>query len=196
MIELETGIPIAHIFHLAAHLVFWGHARVADRLAATNYYALSPDVGSLLNRDVNWRFAQAFPAFSLAEELHRYSCLRTLEEHLHALESQQQKRDFVNVVVWLLQEGVIVQMYEYVYLTTPNDDPPVRCVIDIVQQELLEDLTPTERAHLACITPSRERDLLFRCVIVRSLQRFTFNLFLVIVARLLWQRRFESLCDH
>jgi len=43
--ELQTdlGIPIAQLYRLAAHLVYWGQGKIMDALTKSNVYILNPN---------------------------------------------------------------------------------------------------------------------------------------------------------
>jgi hypothetical protein len=41
-LALALGYPLSQVYRLAAHLVYWGKARIIDAISSRNVYAISP----------------------------------------------------------------------------------------------------------------------------------------------------------
>jgi hypothetical protein len=120
-LQNETGIPLAQLYKLAAHLVYWNKARIIDTLTKTNVYVLNPDP-KCANFYFDWlttTFQKAFPAFRLAEVLAGFAANKTLGQLVHPLASSLQ-REFVEVVVWLLRQDLLIQIHTFVFLLIPD----------------------------------------------------------------------------
>jgi hypothetical protein len=116
MIHIDTGIPIAHIYMMAANLEHWGKARIIEKFSTNNIYVLNSACESLQSRELKDRFHKRFPSLSLAEELHRFSSLRSVGEHIADLTSPQAQREFIDLLIWLLREDIVEQLFQYPYL--------------------------------------------------------------------------------
>ncbi len=121
MIQLETEIPLSQLYLLAAHLAFWNYGRIINQLTKTNVYLMNPQYRSLKSTDPIIRylsrdFSNTFAGFRFEDVLERFSDPKTLKDHLDALVPTLQ-RDFVDVVSWLLQRLIIVQLHTYIYCT-------------------------------------------------------------------------------
>jgi len=114
--HMETGIPIAHIYMMAANLLHWGMARIIEKLVTNNIYVLNPSIESLPTRNLSERLNKRFPSHTLSKEIDRFSQLRTLGEHLPDASNPQAQREFIELVSWLLREDIIVQVFQYPYL--------------------------------------------------------------------------------
>ena len=117
----ETGIALATLFQLAAHLAYWGVGRVVHTLSWSNVYLTSP--AAALSDEAARDFAAAFPRWKLPDTLAAFSQPATLGEQANLLNATM-RRDLVNVVVWLLKHGLLVHCHRYVLLLVPPAPPP------------------------------------------------------------------------
>ncbi len=102
------------MYVMAAHLVFWGKAKIINIMTKNNVYTLASH-----NDEVNenmhtlWKeFSCIFPDFNLVEVLANFSVPKPLSFHVQTLQHAHH-RDFVLVVGWLLQKELLVQLHTY-----------------------------------------------------------------------------------
>jgi Nitrogen Permease regulator of amino acid transport activity 3 len=131
-IEAETSIPLAHIYRMAAHLVYWQCAVVIDQL--TMHKVLVTGTQRLPDRGAERAFAMRFDSTwgDLGATLQRFSAAQPLSKHYESLQSAV-KREFVPVVVWLLRHKLLVQLDTYVFLLIDRElsaDPADVALLD------------------------------------------------------------------
>eukprot|EP01132_Coremiostelium_polycephalum_P009228 gene9228-11306_t len=125
-LQLDTDLPLAYIYRLASHLVYWKKAKIINMMTKNNYYVLTPDATSYRSGaptidylELNKKFSSLFPEFKLSDILHRFSSSRPLSEHISKFSSQYHSQ-FLSIVGWLLQHDLIVQLFTYVHLMVPT----------------------------------------------------------------------------
>jgi len=99
-------------------LKYWEKAKIINTLTKTNIYVLSNEPSSNYDQ-LDQDFTGSFPNFRFDEILERFSKPRTLGEHVDLLIPSLQ-RDLVDVVIWLLQRDLLVQLHTYVFLIIPH----------------------------------------------------------------------------
>lgn len=69
---LNIDIPLSQMYRMAAHLVFWGRAKIINIMTKNNMYILSPhNSATSSNLPGLWReFSKTFPYFNLVEVMH------------------------------------------------------------------------------------------------------------------------------
>ncbi|KAG5186034.1 nitrogen permease regulator of amino acid transport activity 3-domain-containing protein [Tribonema minus] len=115
----DLEIPLAQVYQLSSHLVYWGRGRVIDTIAMTNIYQVTAgsDIGHHSRSSAAFRLK--FPRQSLAQTLAQFSSGQSLQEVLQSTE-QAQRLQLLQMVVWLLQHGFLVQLREYLALAVPQ----------------------------------------------------------------------------
>mmetsp|Transcript_16539 Transcript_16539/g.18384 ORF Transcript_16539/g.18384 Transcript_16539/m.18384 type:complete len:267 (+) Transcript_16539:903-1703(+) len=121
----ETEHPLSVIYRVAAHLVYWGKAKIVDVLTMSNVFILNPNPQGEEKGQyfpfLAQKFATVFPAFRLSEILHRFSYPVPLSQHVQHLAAPLQRR-FVEVLVWLMKRGLVMQVYTFIHLNIPAPD--------------------------------------------------------------------------
>ncbi|XP_025130997.1 GATOR complex protein NPRL3 isoform X2 [Bubalus bubalis] len=104
----DADLALLQVFQLAAHLVYWGKAIIIYPLCENNVYMLSPNA-----------------SVCLAGSRQGHRCLtegRPLElrdPHPHP------QTQLIQMVVWMLQRRLLVQLHTYVCLmASPSEDEP------------------------------------------------------------------------
>ncbi|CAK5116303.1 unnamed protein product [Aphanomyces euteiches] len=120
---LETGIPLKQLFRLAAHLVYWGVARVIDAVTMHNIYHVQPTANIHSQSALALEFRRRFTSFELAEVLATFTGKNRLSVYMNTL-TQHRKLEYIHMLIWLLQHEFIAQLHRYVYLVIPQDAPP------------------------------------------------------------------------
>ncbi|PRP77984.1 UPF0171 family protein [Planoprotostelium fungivorum] len=119
-LQIELDIPFAYLYRLAAHLVYWGRAKIIDTLTKNNIYTLNHNHNPLSYRLLSEEFSRTFsPGFRFEDMMERFSTSKTLGEHTDYIVTQSVHREFVDTVVWMLQKDLILQLHTFVYLRVP-----------------------------------------------------------------------------
>lgn len=121
-LQVETDISLSQLYKFSTHLIYWNSAKVINTLTKTNVYLLNsgfwdhqPNAYRALNKDFS------FPNFRFKEILEIFSKEQTLGEHISNLTSLTLQRDFVEVVIWMLQRNLLKQQHSYIYLLLQSD---------------------------------------------------------------------------
>ncbi|EGG22631.1 UPF0171 family protein [Cavenderia fasciculata] len=113
-LQMETDLPLAQIYRLASHLVYWRKAKIINMMTKNNVYVLNPRNSNDLV-DLGNKFSTLFPEFKFQDILFRFSTARPLAEHISKIH-QNYYVVFLQIVGWLLQHDLIVQLHTYVHL--------------------------------------------------------------------------------
>ncbi|XP_077475838.1 GATOR1 complex protein NPRL3 isoform X1 [Stigmatopora argus] len=122
----DTDLALLQIFQIAAHLVYWGKAIIIYPLCENNVYMLSPHANLYLFSPQAEQFAQQFPGHDLPSMLAKFSLPVSLAEFRNPLEAPAQEAQLIQMVVWMLQRRLLMQLHTYVCLMVPpaeEDDP-------------------------------------------------------------------------
>ncbi|XP_061604368.1 GATOR complex protein NPRL3 isoform X2 [Phyllopteryx taeniolatus] len=122
----DTDLALLQIFQIAAHLVYWGKAIIIFPLCENNVYMLSPHGNIYLYSPHAEQFAQQFPGHDLPSMLAKFSLPVSLAEFRHPLEAPAQEAQLIQMVVWMLQRRLLIQLHTYICLMVPPaEDEPV-----------------------------------------------------------------------
>ncbi|XP_025092889.1 GATOR complex protein NPRL3-like [Pomacea canaliculata] len=119
-LALDCDLSLSQVFALACHLVYWGKARVIYPLCESNVYILSPMANTLVNSTLVEDFVEHFPGRSLHLELSEFSLPCLLREKRDMLEHPQLQAQRVQIVVWMLQQGLLMQLHTYIFFVRPD----------------------------------------------------------------------------
>ncbi|XP_061761042.1 GATOR complex protein NPRL3 isoform X1 [Nerophis ophidion] len=124
----DTDLALLQIFQIAAHLVYWGKAIIIYPLCENNVYMLSPHANIHLCSPQAEHFAQKFPGHDLPSMLAKFSLPVSLAEFRNPLEAPAQEAQLIQMVVWMLQRRLLIQLHTYVCLMVPpvKDEPASR----------------------------------------------------------------------
>uniref|UniRef100_H2TV92 GATOR complex protein NPRL3 n=1 Tax=Takifugu rubripes TaxID=31033 RepID=H2TV92_TAKRU len=115
----DADLALLQIFQIAAHLVYWGKAIIIYPLLFLLFAC----------------FAQQFPGHDLPSMLAKFSLPVSLAEFRNPLEAPAQEAQLIQMVVWMLQRRLLIQLHTYVCLMVPpsedepstrDEDPPLR----------------------------------------------------------------------
>ncbi|KAL9957123.1 hypothetical protein ACROYT_G038725 [Oculina patagonica] len=122
----DTDIPLSQVFAIAAHLVYWGMATIIYPLCESNVYVVAPDSSTSISSPLVEEFTSRFPRMSLHNVLSEFSLPTPLSEHNNPLGLPQQQAEQVQMVVWMLQRRLLIQLHTYVFLvpTVQTDQWP------------------------------------------------------------------------
>lgn len=112
-LAVDTDLSLMQVFQLTGHLLYWGKATVIYPLCESNLYVLSPHLPTPLPLRLSNQFSERFNGDSLLETLSNFSlpCQLAVAPPL-ALHQPRQ----IEVIVWLLQHHLVIQLHTYVSL--------------------------------------------------------------------------------
>ncbi|KAG5832170.1 hypothetical protein ANANG_G00288250 [Anguilla anguilla] len=124
----DADLALLQVFQIAAHLVYWGKAIIVYPLCENNVYMLSPHANICLYSPLAEQFAQQFPGHDLPSMLAKFSLPVSLSEFRNPLEAPVQEAQLIQMVVWMLQRRLLIQLHTYVCLLVPpsEDEPGAR----------------------------------------------------------------------
>ncbi|XP_023205107.1 GATOR complex protein NPRL3 isoform X4 [Xiphophorus maculatus] len=121
----DADLALLQIFQIAAHLVYWGKAIIIFPLCENNVYMLSPHANISLYSTLAKQFAQQFSGHDLPSMLAKFSLPVSLAEFRNPLEAPAQEAQLIQMVVWMLQRRLLIQLHTYVcLLISPSEDEP------------------------------------------------------------------------
>ncbi|XP_044184598.1 LOW QUALITY PROTEIN: GATOR complex protein NPRL3-like [Acropora millepora] len=118
----DTDIPLSQVFAIAAHLVYWGMATIVYSLCMSNVYVVAPNSSVSVSSPLVEEFTSRFPKMSLHNVLSEFSLPAPLSEHNNPLGLPQHQTEQVQMVVWMLQRRLLIQLHTYVFLV-----PSLQC---------------------------------------------------------------------
>ncbi|CAH1794229.1 unnamed protein product [Owenia fusiformis] len=117
----DTDISLQQVFQLVSHLVYWAKAMIIYPLCESNVYVLSPDTNTFKNSELVEKFAEEFQGVALSKILAEFSLPTPLGEHQDVLGLPQQQAQKIQMVVWMLQHRLLVQLHTYIFLLPSSD---------------------------------------------------------------------------
>lgn len=122
-IAADADITLRQVFCLVGHLVYWAKATIIYPLCETNVYVLSPNANLTVNSLLAEKFVEQFPGMSLHAVMEEFSLPSQLREHESPLGLPHQHAQKVQIVIWMLQRRLLVQLHTYVFLVPTSDTP-------------------------------------------------------------------------
>ncbi|XP_046893442.1 GATOR complex protein NPRL3 isoform X2 [Hypomesus transpacificus] len=124
----DADLALLQIFQIAAHLVYWGKAIIVYPLCENNVYMLSPHANISLYSLLAEQFAQQFPGHELPSMLAKFSLPVSLAEFRNPLDAPVQEAQLIQMVVWMLQHRLLIQLHTYACLLVPpgEEEPGLR----------------------------------------------------------------------
>ncbi|KAM4820289.1 GATOR1 complex protein NPRL3 isoform 3-T3 [Thomomys bottae] len=121
----DADLALLQVFQLAAHLVYWGKAVIIYPLCENNVYVLSPNASVCLYSPLAEQFSHQFPAHDLPSVLAKFSLPVSLSEFRSPLAPPVQETQLIQMVVWMLQRRLLLQLHTYVCLmASPSEEEP------------------------------------------------------------------------
>uniref|UniRef100_A0A672FLM5 GATOR complex protein NPRL3 n=1 Tax=Salarias fasciatus TaxID=181472 RepID=A0A672FLM5_SALFA len=164
----DADLALLQIFQIAAHLVYWGKAIIIYPLCENNVYMLSPHANISLYSPAAKQFAQQFPGHDLPSMLAKFSLPVSLAEFRNPLEAPAQEAQLIQMVVWMLQHRLLIQLHTYVCLLVPpsedepglrDDDPPLAARVggrSLSTPSALSFGSPTSSDDMTLTSPSMD----------------------------------------
>ncbi|XP_077131425.1 GATOR1 complex protein NPRL3 isoform X2 [Ranitomeya variabilis] len=115
----DADLALLQVFQLAAHLVYWGKAIIIYPLCENNVYMLSPNANVGLYSRLAGQFSHQFPAHDLPSVLSKFSLPVSLSEFKNPLSPPRQEPHLIQMVIWMLQRQLLIQIHTFVCLLVP-----------------------------------------------------------------------------
>ncbi|XP_060116779.1 GATOR1 complex protein NPRL3 [Heteronotia binoei] len=115
----DVDLALLQVFQLAAHLVYWGKAIIIYPLCENNVYMLSPNASLCLYSPLADEFSCQFPGHDLPSVLSKFSLPVCLAEFKDPLAPPMQETQLIQMVVWMLQHRLLIQLHTFVCLMVP-----------------------------------------------------------------------------
>ncbi|KAK2533407.1 Nprl3 [Columba guinea] len=123
---VQVEAPKIQVFQLAAHLVYWGKAIIIYPLCENNVYMLSPNASVCLYSPLADAFACQFRGHNLPTMLSKFSLPVSLSEFKNPLAPPVQETQLIQMVIWMLQHRLLIQLHTYVCLMVPPNEEDFR----------------------------------------------------------------------
>ncbi|KAK3579485.1 hypothetical protein CHS0354_028302 [Potamilus streckersoni] len=118
-LALEADLSLSQVFRLVCHLVYWGKATIIYPLCETNTYVLSPMANTLVSSQLVRDFEMQFEGTFLPTIMSEFSFPTQMQDTRNILNDQQQQDRKVQMVVWLLQHHLLMQLHTYISFVAP-----------------------------------------------------------------------------
>lgn len=122
----DADLALLQVFQLAAHLIYWGKAIVVYPLCENNVYMLSPSATLCLYSPLAEEFSCQFPGHDLPSVLSKFSLPVSLSEFKDPLAPPVQETQLIQMVVWMLQHRLLIQLHTYACLMVPPKEDDFR----------------------------------------------------------------------
>uniref|UniRef100_A0ACB8FJQ8 Nitrogen permease regulator-like 3 n=1 Tax=Sphaerodactylus townsendi TaxID=933632 RepID=A0ACB8FJQ8_9SAUR len=122
----DADLALLQVFQLAAHLVYWGKALIIYPLCENNVYMLSPNASVCLYSPLSDEFSCQFPGHDLPSVLSKFSLPVFLSEFKDPLAPPMQETQLIQMVVWMLQHRLLIQLHTYACLMVPPKEEDIR----------------------------------------------------------------------
>ncbi|KAJ6655949.1 hypothetical protein lerEdw1_004534 [Lerista edwardsae] len=122
----DADLALLQVFQLAAHLIYWGKAIVVYPLCENNVYMLSPSATLCLYSPLADEFSCLFPGHDLPAVLSKFSLPVSLSAFKNPLAPPVQETQLIQMVVWMLQHRLLIQLHTYACLMVPPKEDDFR----------------------------------------------------------------------
>ncbi|ODM97728.1 Nitrogen permease regulator 3-like protein, partial [Orchesella cincta] len=117
----DADLTLSQVVEIASHLVYWAHATVIYPLCESNIYFLAPDV-PLDSNELEGAFKRKFPQLSMTQVFSDFSLAIPLGERFNPmLGGTYIQSQLVELVTWMLQRRLLIQLHIYIYMATYLD---------------------------------------------------------------------------
>ena len=114
--QMELNLPLAQIYRMAAHLLYWRIGKVVSTMKTQNVYCINPKCN--ITEDLVEQFSADFSDLSLLDQLKRFSTAKPVKEHLTEITISHKL--FSEVLVWFLRKEMVIQLFTFLLLSIPT----------------------------------------------------------------------------
>lgn len=110
-LQVELQIPIEQLYRFSSHLIYWKKAKIINKITLTSVYQVhlsATNPNSLLLIE----FTSLFPSYRLEDCLQLFSTPKSISE---LLSNSNPTRNFIQIVIWLLQRELLVPIHQFIY---------------------------------------------------------------------------------
>ncbi|KFQ38804.1 Nitrogen permease regulator 3-like, partial [Mesitornis unicolor] len=120
----DADLALLQVFQLAAHLVYWGKAIIIYPLCENNVYMLSPNASVCLR--YNQPAVCSKDKSALKDGVHVYILLLVPVCQVFNTSFLPLQTQLVQMVIWMLQHRLLIQLHTYVCLMVPPNEEDFR----------------------------------------------------------------------
>lgn len=118
----DAEMEIEHVYILVGHLVYWAKAIIIYPLCETNVYVIAPDAQLHTNSPLVDKFSMKFPGISVFEVISDFSLPTSIGHLTTPLQHPARQGRLAQMVLWMLQHHLLMQLHTYVQFMPTNDD--------------------------------------------------------------------------
>lgn len=118
----DSEMLIEHVYILVGHLVYWAKAIIIYPLCETNVYVIAPDAQLHTDSPLVDKFSVKFPNMSLFEVISDFSLPTSIGHLTTPLQHPARQGRLAQMVLWMLQHHLLMQLHTYVQFMPTNDD--------------------------------------------------------------------------
>ncbi|XP_063229317.1 GATOR complex protein NPRL3 isoform X2 [Bacillus rossius redtenbacheri] len=119
----DTDLTLSQVFQLTGHLLYWAKATVIYPLCENNVYVIAPDAPTSIYSPLVEKFSEHFPGVHLLQIMSDFSLPASIGQKINPLQYSQQHSQLVQMVVWMLQHRLLLQLHTYVYFMPTANGP-------------------------------------------------------------------------
>ncbi|XP_021939358.1 GATOR complex protein NPRL3 isoform X2 [Zootermopsis nevadensis] len=119
----DADLTLSQMFQLAGHLLYWAKATVIYPLCESNVYVIAPDAPTHVNSPLTERFSEHFPGMNLLQVMSDFSLPTSISQKMNPLNHPQHQKQLVQMIVWMLQHRLLLQLHTYVYFMPTASGP-------------------------------------------------------------------------
>ncbi|KAJ9590604.1 hypothetical protein L9F63_016374 [Diploptera punctata] len=119
----DADLTLSQVFQLAGHLLYWAKATVIYPLCESNVYVIAPDAPTHVNSPLVERFSEHFPGMNLLQVMSDFSLPTSISQKINPLNHPQNQSQLVQIIVWMLQHRLLLQLHTYVYFMPTANGP-------------------------------------------------------------------------
>ncbi|XP_026479622.1 GATOR complex protein NPRL3 [Ctenocephalides felis] len=119
----DTEMPLQQVYQLVGHMVYWAKATIIYPLCENNVYVIASDAPLYINSPLVEKFSEQFPGTCLLEVISEFSLGTCVAHKLSPLQHPSQHSQFVQMLVWMLQHHLLVQLHTYIQFMVPQIGP-------------------------------------------------------------------------
>ncbi|PNF21311.1 hypothetical protein B7P43_G02139 [Cryptotermes secundus] len=119
----DADLTVSQVFQLAGHLLYWARATVIYPLCESNVYVIAPDSPTHVSSPLIERFSEHFPGMNLLQVMSDFSLPTSISLKINPLNHPQHQSQLVQMIVWMLQHRLLLQLHTYVYFMPTANGP-------------------------------------------------------------------------
>lgn len=112
----ELDVSIEEVYGIVDHLIHWAKIKVIYPITETNAYVVQQNINIYLNSNLHEHFNEAFKDHSFHKTISQFSYAKPLVEHMDPQLPKKKHVQFINMLIWLLQQNALVQIHTFVFL--------------------------------------------------------------------------------